>query len=57
MHHACSLQRKHAEVKESLEFSEAERSALVESNTEAESLIQSLRSQLEERTKALEQAK
>ena len=44
-------------MKESLEFSEAERSALVEANTEAESLVKSLRAQLEEKTKALEEAK
>ena len=40
-----------------MEFSEAERAALVESNAEMESLLQSLRAQLEDTTKAWEQAK
>lgn len=50
-------QRKHTEVKESLEFSEAERTALLDSNTELESQLKTLGAELQETRCALKQAK
>lgn len=54
---SASLQRKHAELKESLEFSEAERAALLDSNTELESKLTTLGAELEESQCALKKAK
>ena len=48
------LQHKYEEVKEALEFSEIERAAIAEANTELESQINTLTAQVEERTKSLE---
>lgn len=52
-----SLMHKYTKIKESLDFAEAERATLVESNTEIESQLKTLQAQLEERTSSLEQAK
>lgn len=52
-----SLRRKYNEIKESVEFSEAERSSLMESNAEMETQLHTLRTQLEEKNLALEETK
>ena len=50
-------QHKHKKVKESLEFSEAERAVLLDSNMELESQLKMFKGELEETRHALERAK
>lgn len=52
-----AIQVKYTTVKESLDFSEAERAALVETNAEIEHQSKALAAQLQDRTLSLEQAK